>query len=371
MSAMRLALAALLAAGIVVIAGCTGTPGTPGSPGSSGTSEGSAATAATAPPVVATPPAPPPPPAPPAPVVVAPSESSLPQTVPADRRAPPKPAVKPTRPGDSVQWLAWETVKRYYVLRTPPAYDGTRPLPLVIVLHARGSSAQGAKTLGFSAAGDREGFFVAYPEALGQPRIWHAAHDRGPVTRPDDRGYLEALIGTLRGSLNIDPRRIYVVGYSSGGMMAYELAAQLSHTLAAVGVVAASVGARDRTGAVVRIPPPQQPVAVMHIHGRGDRTVPYAGGRSATLAGADYLSARDSIAFWVEANRCKGAPTPTRFVNVTREAYSDCAAGTAVELVTLEQAGHDFPRLLRLDPQRPQGAVETLWAFFTAHSKAP
>ena len=83
----------------------------------------------------------------------------------------------------------------------------------------------------------------------------------------DDIGFLRAVIDELTRRLPIDTTRIYVVGFSDGGRMAYRAACELSSQIAAVGVVSGSVEDPDCHPAV--------PVSLIAFHGTADREVPY------------------------------------------------------------------------------------------------
>ena len=271
------------------------------------------------------------------------------------------------RPGDSFHDITWDKQARRFVLHVPPGYTGVQALPVVVVLHGRGSSAQAARLLGFSQKADREKFLVVYPESLGNPRIWNSRLEPNTQTA-DDLGYLQAVLDRVAQSVNIDSRRLYFVGHSSGGMMAYRAAVEFSPRIAAVSVVGASVGA-GQAGEFTRLPASGRPVSVLHIHGRNDRTVPFAGGKSATLSGANYLSARESVDFWVKSNRCQPAARSSTVASLSREIYATCDGGTSVEFLTLLAGGHEWPRAVRTDAGSAPSAVDLMWTFFAAHVK--
>jgi poly(3-hydroxybutyrate) depolymerase len=67
-----------------------------------------------------------------------------------------------------------------------------------------------------------------------------------------------------------NPSRLYLTGFSNGGMMAYRFACEHPELVAAIGVVASAYVART-------VCMPTEPVPAMHIHGLLDRTVPYRG----------------------------------------------------------------------------------------------
>src|SRR5262245_8759826 len=54
---------------------------------------------------------------------------------------------------------------RHYLIHLPPDHSDRAPMPLVIALHAAGSSAaEFRRYAGLDRIADREGFAVAYPE---------------------------------------------------------------------------------------------------------------------------------------------------------------------------------------------------------------
>ncbi len=78
---------------------------------------------------------------------------------------------------------------------------------------------------------------------------------------------------------------------------------------------------------------------------------------------------RSALDFWRAEERCPAAPASERAGDVTRERYAPCAAGSAVELVTIEGGGHAWPggdRQARyLDAPSPAlDASAAIWAFF-------
>ena len=287
-------------------------------------------------------------------------------------------------PGDYEFALEHRDRIRSYLLHLPPAYDGETPLPLVLALHGGGGNPRSmARKTNFNALADREGFIVVYPAGTGRLRdallTWNAGHCCGYALRNnvDDVGFLRALIEELQRSLAVDPARVYVTGHSNGAMMAYRLGAELPEQIAAIGPVAGSIGGRASADApLVGIPPPSRSVSVVAIHGFLDENVNYEGGHGRRTSGTrEDLSVAESIAFWVEANRCDPEPRRERIDeagNVIRETYSGCLDGTEVVLYTLLDGGHAWPGSGRGDRPSPSlSATEALWAFFREHPSPP
>ncbi len=71
----------------------------------------------------------------------------------------------------------------------------------------------------------------------------------------------------------MDPARVFAVGVSAGGMMAYRLGCELSGRVTGVGAVAGAMILDDCR--------PTRPLSVIEIHGTADQLVPYEGGRTA------------------------------------------------------------------------------------------
>src|SRR6266567_6640825 len=166
-------------------------------------------------------------------------------------------------PGDSEHVLTIDGVKRTYRLHVPVGYDAAKPWPLVFVLHGMGGNGKGMEALtGMSAKADAEHFIAVYPDAIGSPTRWNAGinPDIPRVPGDDDVKFLTAVIDRLEKELHVDGKRIYVCGFSSGGIMSYRLGAELSGRLAAIGVVSGTIGMKQPDGSVTEIPKPAHPL---------------------------------------------------------------------------------------------------------------
>lgn len=153
-------------------------------------------------------------------------------------------AESPTTPGDHAETITVGDLKRTYLLHIPPGYDKQKSVPLVLMLHGRGgNAAYTSKTYGWSEIADKENFVVCYPEALpdrqGQ-NAWNAVFDTGQ--KADDVAFLSVLLTHLKSTLKVDSKRVFMNGHSSGGMMTYRFGAEKGVELAAIGVVAGSIG---------------------------------------------------------------------------------------------------------------------------------
>jgi polyhydroxybutyrate depolymerase len=216
----------------------------------------------------------------------------------------------------------------------------------------------------FDAAALREGFVVAYPAGLD--RSWNGGTCCGPSARADvdDVGFVATLIGRLVEQLDLDTRRIFVTGFSNGGMLAYRLAAERPDLVAAIAPVASGM-----------LPPavPSAPVSVLVIHGTHDLNAPYGGGVGPrSLSGVAYPPVRDVVERWVAACGCAPSPRVDRTGEVLRKTWSDGEHGTEVGLVTVEGCGHTWPGGRSLagvidPPGTALDATAEIWRFFDEH----
>lgn len=258
-------------------------------------------------------------------------------------------------------------------LHLPPAYDGVKTLPVVIVMHgARGNGKGMADYTGFSPVADKNGFLVAYPDGLVVDRTWNGLFGKIPGGQGvqgddvDDIAFLRALIGLLGKDYHADPSRIFVCGHSAGAYMSYRAAVELSDIVAAVGIVNGSLGIKslDSVPCGATIPAPVAPVSLIHICGLQDTTVKYAGAQTPKNL---FKSVPDCVQFFVAANGCAtpGVETNDAAAGVKRTLYSGGKQKTEVELVEVQNCGHGWPT-----PQTGLAATQALWDFFASHPKA-
>jgi polyhydroxybutyrate depolymerase len=260
---------------------------------------------------------------------------------------------------------------RTYLVYRPPSLPANQPVPAVIVLHGHGASgAVMERITGFDRLADSDKFIVVYPDGVGHSWNAGACCDPAESAGIDDVGFLVSMLQQVEAAYSIDPRRVYVAGFSNGGLFAYTFACQQAHLIAAIGVVEATmVGACH----------PSNPVSVMHIHGIRDTEVPFAGGTvSYAFEGNTPLllpPVSTVLQQWRTIDGCAATSTKTRVDTTTVTAWTACSAGTAVQLdlldggVHLWPGGHSIPELI--DPvERRLDASQAIWQFFAAHPRS-
>lgn len=231
----------------------------------------------------------------------------------------------------------------------PTTYDGSTALPLVVLLHSysiTGAFAVGA--FGFRAVAEERGFLLAVPEGLRDSRnspYWNATSgccdfDRSGV---DDSAYLRRVIEDVQARWKVDRKRIFTIGVSNGGFMGHRLACDHADLIAGIVSIA---GAVDVDPSLCH---PSQGVHIMHVHGTEDSVIHFGGG---SFTGP-YPSAPESVARWVELNRCDAGAsepgptvdadgfTPGAETRVTRW-VEGCRPGGTVEFWEMIGADHFF-----------------------------
>ena len=272
---------------------------------------------------------------------------------------------------------------RSYIVHTPPGMTANERLALVIVLHGGGGSARSTnEQTHFSAEADRQDFIVVYPNGTDRSRpLWHLLGRPGFNTwnagsccgyakehNVDDVGFIRAMVKQLEADYPINPKRIYATGISNGGMMAYRLACQASDIFAAIGPVSAVQTVSDCD--------PQDPVAIIHIHGTADQNVPLAGGiGEKSLDRTPKPSVMATLRGWLHLDGCPSEPQETQVAqDVTEDDYRGCRGNAEIAYYQVKGGGHAWPggaqMLSILDrPTQEIDATSLIWNFFAAHPK--
>jgi len=187
-------------------------------------------------------------------------------------------------------------------LTVPAGYDAAVPTPLIVSLHGYSSSgAAHDRAWRIGALADDYGYLAISPDGEQEPggdgnRFWNASDACCNFygSQNDDSGYLLRIIEQIQAKYNVDPARIYVIGHSNGGFMAYRMAYDHSDVIAAIVSLAGETHLENRD-------PPPFPVHVLEIHGTDDRTIAYNGGE---IQGNRYPSAMASVTRWARYDGC-------------------------------------------------------------------
>ncbi len=229
---------------------------------------------------------------------------------------------------------------RTYYLHLPANHEQGEKFPLVIGLHPAVSSGKAMAVLtGLDAAADEQGFIALYPNT-GDLLSWNDGRQNAFARQApfDDAGYLTALIDEMVANYNADPTQVYLVGWGSGGLMAFRLACDMPEKFAGIATVGVLMWKEHRQNCDSE---PTAPVNLLILHGKDDwfyqsRTYDYTSqfrpNDSVTILGA-----QDTVTFWANRNGCT-TTTPTTI-------FRECANGVQVAYAGLPGSSQNWHRI--------------------------
>ena len=297
---------------------------------------------------------------------------------------------KQLAPGERSLTLQVGDLERRYILHVPPGYDGKKPVPVVIMFHGGGSTAQGAmRETGWAQKADKEGFLAVFPNAMPpdptrpsrfrtNPQIWNDGSGRSHAGEKNipDVAFINAMLDDLIARFNVDRRRIYATGFSNGASMTFRVGIELSARIAAIAPFAGALW--------IKQPKLDRPVSLYYITGDADPLNPFEGGvpKFATGAGSQGMASlakpavREQVATWARLVGCQVEPKPAPAPSgVTTLIYSECRNDTEVLFTVIKDHGHVWPGGTNLLPEFLVGkasdkfkATDAIWEFFKRHA---
>jgi polyhydroxybutyrate depolymerase len=285
----------------------------------------------------------------------------------------------PAAPVVKVEMMRPEGPRHY--LKAMPTRRTAARRPLVIVLHDSGASAEQVLGLAFPYSplsvwreiAEREQLLVVAPDGVkrrGQ-RAWNDGYaDVANNPQCDDVGFIASVIDRAIAEDGADPERVYLIGVSKGGMMAYRIAAELPHRLAAFSAVLAAMPQR----AVYQAP--TRPLPALIVAGAKDPFIPYCGGKSFVTLWftAPSLGIEATAAIWRKLAGLSATATIDGTPRAIRHTWGGDPASLQVVLLKLVGGGHAEPSRKKRYPgmfSRFPGhqnadleVAEEAWAFF-------
>ena len=188
--------------------------------------------------------------------------------------------------------------------------------PLIIQMHGYNQDAAYQKNAAkWEPVADTGRFVVVFPN--GQNKAWDTGGDK-------DLNFIKAIINEMNTKYGIDKKRVYVSGFSMGGMMSYVVANKMSDQIAAIAPV--SGGGAPSTA--------KRAMPIIHTHGTTDDVV-------------NYNSTVNTLKNWVPFNKCssnsekiKPYPKTKSGSAASLEIWSGCSDGVEIRLLTIDGKGH-------------------------------
>lgn len=203
---------------------------------------------------------------------------------------------------------------RSMLVYAPSGIEKNRPL--IIQMHGMNQDAPYQKNAAkWESIADTARFVVVFPN--GENKAWDISGNK-------DLNFIKAIINEMYSKYGIDKNRVYVSGFSMGGMMSYHVANKMGDQIAAIAPVSGGGGVNS----------PKRAMPIMHTHGTTDDVV-------------NYNSTVNTLKGWVNAQKCssnsqkiKPYPSTKSGSAASLEIWSGCNDGVEVRLLTIEGKGH-------------------------------
>ena len=223
--------------------------------------------------------------------------------------------------------------------------DTNDPIPLMIILHGLGETS--AAWYGVASYTTNQGFATVRPESgtflsnsgTGNVKLWNAILD---TARFDDVLFISDVIDYMLTNYDfIDHDRIYVLGSSNGGYMAYRLACDLAYRITSFTSVIGNMFLDDDGLDCID---QDRDIPILHIHGTEDPINSYyPGGNGVDILDDQYLTIIESIEFWSNYHQYDEMEIDTVLSDVSiRYTYSSDSAISNFEHIKVVGGGHIY-----------------------------
>ena len=226
---------------------------------------------------------------------------------------------------------------RSMLVYAPSGIEKNRPL--IIQMHGMNQDAPYQKNAAkWESIADTARFVVVFPN--GENKAWDISGEK-------DLNFIKAIINEMYSKYGIDKNRVYVSGFSMGGMMSYHVANKMGDQIAAIAPV--SGGGSPSS--------PKRAMPIMHTHGTTDDVV-------------NYNSTVNTLKSWVNTQKCSSSSQKIKPYPANRsgsaaslEIWSGCNDGVEVRLMTIDGKGHWYS----MDEASVNTSVE-IWNFVKNYS---
>ena len=204
---------------------------------------------------------------------------------------------------------------RNYIVYVPKSLGSHRPL--LISCHGMNQDPNYQKNmLKIESVADTAKFVTVFPEGIN--KSWDISGNR-------DINFMLALIDKMVQKYDIDPGRVYLSGFSMGGMFTYHAMNKIADRIAAF----APISGYPMGGAYAN--PSVRPIPIIHTHGTADDVVTFA-------------NVQSNLNVWIKHNGCPTTATVTRRYrnapHITRHVWGPGNDGVEVVLMEMADKGH-------------------------------
>lgn len=236
---------------------------------------------------------------------------------------------------------------------------------LVFILHGSGGDGLGMMkgTRKLEERAEAENILLVYPD--GYRRYWNECRKEA-LTPPNEenineQAFFKAMITYFSKNYSISTDRVFAIGTSGGGHMAYKLALTIPEKFRAVTAIIANLPAP----ANMDCEETKAPIPVMIINGTTDPVNPWNGGeiKAGNLILGSVRSTEETLTYWAALAGYSGEPVKTILPD------ADPADGKTIEQHTFAEEGKPEIVLLKViggkhDYPNDIDVYITAWGFF-------
>ena len=204
---------------------------------------------------------------------------------------------------------------------------------------------------------------MVYPD--GYKRYWNECRKtaQSAANREDinENAFFGQMITYFEQKYGIEPKKVFAVGTSGGGHMAYKLAVTMPEKLRAITALIANLPDTNNMDCAEK----RMAIPVMIVNGTADRTNPYAGGEVLTNGiSLGFVRSTDrTFRYWSELAGYEGAPIMEALPD------TDPTDGRTIERYTYKKPGKPEVTLLKVlngehNTPRDIDVYLEAWAFF-------
>ncbi len=237
---------------------------------------------------------------------------------------------------------------------------------LVFVLHGSGGNGKEFRqnALNLEGRSDQEQFILVYPD--GYKHFWNecrkAAQTPPNLENINEEAFFTRMIVYFKDKYKIDESRVFAIGFSGGGHMAYKLVITMPEKIRAITAIVASLPDSTNMDCIEK----KVPRSVMIVNGTLDPLNKWEGGEiilANNVRMGRMRSAEASFRYWAQLAGYTGSPMSDRLPDLDAndgkiiERYSYSHQGKP-EVVLLKVVGgkHDLPNDI--------DTFQEAWTFF-------
>ena len=236
---------------------------------------------------------------------------------------------------------------------------------LIFVLHGSGGNGKDMmkSATRLEEKSKAEKILLAYPD--GYQRYWNecrkANTSAANTENINENAFFEKMIDYFGSKYQIDPKKVFAVGTSGGGHMAYKLALTMPGKFRAVTAIIANLPDTNNMDCIAV----KHPIPIMIVNSTEDPLNPYNGGMMVVgnVTMGNVRSTDRTFRYFAELDGYKGQPVKTNLPD------TDPSDGRTIERYTYKEKGKPEVVLLKViggkhDYPKDIDVHEEAWEFF-------